>query len=187
MRAETIGSGLEAAAAIFRREIGNVLGVGAAFGGEQGVAALFVPVEARDHAIRHAARSLDLSDVFPQVDRVRIRLDRKFVAEPERLAEEIVAVARGLLVRVALVAATLELRLPADALADLAQLGKRRGIDLIDLLVPEPVDAGMAERVMALVAGTRTASELARGRKERDASARRFEIGGGARFRQMAA
>src|SRR5262249_32522782 len=83
------------------------------------------------------------------------------------------------LVRVALVAATLELRLPADALADLAQLGKRRGIDLIDLLVPEPVDAGMAQRVMALVAGTRTASKLARGRKERDASARRFEIGGG--------
>src|SRR5262249_24270977 len=116
-----------------------------------------------------------------------VRLDRKFVAEPERLAEEIVAVARGLLVRVSLVAAMLELRLPADALADLAQLGKRRGSDLIDLLVPEPVDAGMAQRVMALVAGTRTASELARGRKERDASARRFEIGGGARFRQMAA
>src|SRR5262245_57334646 len=174
MRHENIGAGLDAAATVLEREVGDVLDVAATLCGEQGVAALFVPVEARDHAVRHAARRFHLSDVLPKVDRVRFGLDRELVAEAERLAEEIVAVARALLVGVALVAAPLEVRLPADAPADLAQLGKRGGIDLIDLLVPEPVDAGMAQRVIALVAGARTAPELARGCNQRDASARGF-------------
>jgi hypothetical protein len=71
----------------------------------------------------------------------------------ERFAEEAVRLRGVLPASVALVAAPLLLGLPADAPADLPQLGERRRIDLMDLLVTETVDARMAQSVIALVAG----------------------------------
>ena len=58
MRDENVGAGLDAAAAIFEREVGDVLDVGAALCGEQGVAALFMAVEAGDDPVGQAARML---------------------------------------------------------------------------------------------------------------------------------
>src|SRR5262249_22270097 len=144
-------------------------------------------VEARDHPICHGAGGLHLADVLLEVDRVGLGLDRELVAETERLAEEIVAVGRALLDRVALVAAPLLLGLQANALADLAQLRQRLGVGVVALLVAEAVDARVAQGVVALVAGTGAAAELAAGGNERDAAAGSFEIGGCARFGQMAA
>jgi hypothetical protein len=139
VRDENVGAGVDAFAAIFERVIGDVLYVGAAFGGEQAIAALFMAMEACDHAVGHAARISHLPDVFAQIDGVWLGLDREFVAEAECLAQEIMRLGRDLLFGVALVPATFELGLPADALADFAQLGERRGIDLVDLLVAERV------------------------------------------------
>ena len=67
VRDENVGAGLDAAAAIFEREVGDVLDVGAALCGEQGVAALFVAVEAGDDPVGLAARMFYLTDVFPEV------------------------------------------------------------------------------------------------------------------------
>src|SRR5262249_6518721 len=98
-----------------------------------------------------------------------------------------VGIGAALVPGVPLVAPPLDLGFPSDAFADFAQLDERLGIDLIDLLMTESVDARMAERVVALVARTRTALALAAGRDEGDAPGRRFKIAWRARFGEMAA
>src|SRR4051794_3362943 len=127
-------------------------------------------MKAGDHAVGQAARGFHLPDVFPEIDRIGLGPDGELVAETKCLAEEIVAVRHALLARVALVSAPLDLRFPSDAPSDLAQLGERRRIDLVDLLVTETVDPRMAQRVIALIARPGAAPELPGGRDQRNAS-----------------
>ena len=55
VRDDDVGAGLDAAAPVFERVVGDILDLTAARGGEQRIAALLVAVEARDHPVRHLA------------------------------------------------------------------------------------------------------------------------------------
>jgi hypothetical protein len=144
-----VGAGVEALASVIDNEVGHIFHIAAAIGGEQGRPALVVAVEAGDDAIGEHPRIANLTQGVLQI----LRIDDGRVsgrAELEDTAQKIIA---GVAIRRGL--ASLEDRpllrfIPADLAADAPELLEYPGIDSVNFLAANSVDARPAERVAAL-------------------------------------